>query len=332
MDHYIDIRPVSGKGLGVFARSEISRGTLIYAEAPILRTSSNVLDLPDCDRILDQIQSQLSQHDRHTLFSLSNSFPDLNQVTGIVKTNWFEIDGQTAMRAIFPFSSFLNHSCLANAYWSWNSTSQQGRLYALQNVEKDQEITIAYFPDGIWFLPRNDRLAYIDKMYNFACCCQVCTAHFTKRIESDNRRALLLLLGGDIVSQVQMLKKGFLLYHNPARALAQCHEMLRVLCSEEITLDDKATGAFYNAFEICIAHRDFARAIAFARQILQMVRASRGYDADGVAHWEKLMRTPWMHEISGKTKWWWTEPEDVKADDAPDFEEWLWERERWRAG
>lgn len=324
------IQAVPGKGRGIVATANILRGTLIIAEDSLLKFSADILAFPNCALILEQLQSNLGQHDRGLVNSLHNAYPDLNRLEGIVKSNSLPCGDRPEKRGIFPICSFFNHSCLSNAQFSWSKAMQRGRVYALHNIPQGQEISISYIPDHIWHSTRDERLAWIYQTYNFGCLCQVCTGDPVSVIDSNQRRTFLQQIYCDIGSQIGMLKEGNLVYHNPARALAQLHHVLQLLYTEGDPRDNKTRTAFYNAFQICVGHGDVARATAFMRLAVRITKDWKGSDSDGFAAWEGLVAGPWRHAIANKTAWWKTRQEDAKAETAPDFNEWLWARERER--
>lgn len=67
---------------------------------------------------------------------------------GIFDTNNFEMhktqNGRSQRIGLLYESSRLNHSCKLNAYWTWNRMLNCHTIYAMAEIDKNDEITVSY--------------------------------------------------------------------------------------------------------------------------------------------------------------------------------------------
>jgi hypothetical protein len=107
-----------GKGLGAFARPNISLGTLILSEKPLFKVPSLVQHAERVQNAVAQSLCALDKEQQRRFLELSNNFPHV--FMGIVKTSGIPLGVDAKEGGIFPTFSPFNHSCVANAVYSWN--------------------------------------------------------------------------------------------------------------------------------------------------------------------------------------------------------------------
>ncbi|KAF2488254.1 hypothetical protein BU16DRAFT_587044 [Lophium mytilinum] len=93
---------------------------------------------------------------------------------------------------VFEEISMINHSCLPNAVFAWDSERGLATVHATQQIPHGQEILIEYDCD-MTFLPAATRTPLILQELNFQCVCPLCTAAINTA-DSDNRRTQLQVL------------------------------------------------------------------------------------------------------------------------------------------
>ncbi|KAF1983591.1 SET domain-containing protein [Aulographum hederae CBS 113979] len=98
-------------------------------------------------------------------------------------TNAFQLsrrDGDNDERGrrdgLFPTASRLNHSCLPNAYWSFNTTDDEGmeglmEVRATHVIQAGEEILITYVPT---LSTKEERRELLWEGYGFECHCVAC--------------------------------------------------------------------------------------------------------------------------------------------------------------
>ncbi|KAJ5312805.1 hypothetical protein N7508_003635 [Penicillium antarcticum] len=152
-----EIRDIPGKGKGAIALEDIKGGTLILSES-ILCMTPRIWE--GCSReerqsgFANQLRG-LNQDQMQAFFDLQNRYSEDGLIEGIMKTNGIcsESDANTA--GIFLLCSRFNHSCLANAVYSWNTTNSYKTIYAVKNIPQGEEITVSYLANEEWMSSRD---------------------------------------------------------------------------------------------------------------------------------------------------------------------------------
>lgn len=117
------LKDVLGKGKGIVAIENISKGTRILSEEPVITTPGYQ---QDDERLKSHISQQvdiLSEPQRQSFLSLHNLYPFQNiveQSLGIIRTNTLPIEADGIGAGIFLEASRINHACDNNAQKAWN--------------------------------------------------------------------------------------------------------------------------------------------------------------------------------------------------------------------
>jgi hypothetical protein len=169
----IEVKETPEKGLGIFARMQIPRGTRIIAETPLLRAkavttySVNVQD--SFERLSSESQRaylQLHGYASPTLKKDNDwaSLPELNRkVLAIYAANRWGRD-------VFWLASRFNHSCIPNVHNAYNPIIRMETFHSIRDIEAGEELTISYL-SGISV--RDERQAQL-KSWGFQCSCPAC--------------------------------------------------------------------------------------------------------------------------------------------------------------
>lgn len=182
------IKESPGKGLGMFAAKDIPKGTRTLAERPFF-TLAEVPDSPTdqigSNNITDAIR-RLPDSERRKFLSLHcPARYDCDIIFSIYEANSFEMGNGTG---ICLDASRINHSCIPNAHYSWNSTIKQETVHAMKDIRKGEEITISYVP-AINTLEERQRLL---RPYVFTCDCPACHLDIGFGLSSLIRRRRML--------------------------------------------------------------------------------------------------------------------------------------------
>ncbi|KAK3066120.1 hypothetical protein LTR53_017653 [Teratosphaeriaceae sp. CCFEE 6253] len=262
---------VAGTGFGMVSSQTIAKGTLITSEKPLVAVPEHFNQLS----ILRQLQ-RLDREKRDSFFALKNTWTGLQPVEGIIKTNAIPLGKGSARGAIFLICSRFNHSCTANAAYHWNEDVGEERVFAVQNIKSGEEITVNYLRDELWYLPTDERKAEISKTYGFQCQCVRCSCvDQVDRKKSDERRVRMAKID-------EIVGDGVAIVTNPSKALSSCREALTLL-QEEGESEIRSEAVLYDAFQICVAHGDLAR----AELALEAKKVWQGGDAPGL---EEMLR------------------------------------------
>ena len=146
---------------------------------------------------------KLKESEQREFFSLSNChrgrFPPL---IGICRTNALPcgdqstLAGETAERAgIFLLGSRFNSSCIPNVNNFWDDTRQKISFRALRDIDVGEELCICYTE---LFSPHAERQRKGKLAFGFDCTCATCTLPTTEQKASDERRAGIQRLYGEI--------------------------------------------------------------------------------------------------------------------------------------
>lgn len=154
-----EIKDTDSKGLGVFAITKITQGTLIHSEVPLIKIDKSYYMASDVEEAFgalseDQKPAYLALASAHgqdpRRYPLGGPHPDLadeeknrimeqhhartaKEATLLSRfmTNAIEC-GKGA--AIFDVTSRFNHSCVPNAHFAWNEKLGIETVYAIKDI------------------------------------------------------------------------------------------------------------------------------------------------------------------------------------------------------
>ena len=186
-------------GKGAFATRDIQRGDLILSERAIFSMPAG--SGPSIVRSIGAAVQNLSPIDLDSYLSLHNSHKTCScfstPLLGIFTTNSFEVIDYEM--GICLKASRFNHSCSPNARFSYNSNTDEIRIYALRTIPRGEEIFVAYFFGiPLYGSPRHSRQATLRTTYHFTCACSVCSLPEAESKRSDARRQRVAELLEDI--------------------------------------------------------------------------------------------------------------------------------------
>ena len=314
-DQLYTIKEIPGKGNGLLAATNISKGTRIISESPLLKVPRGGVSKEQLRNSLSKQVAALKPDQREAFLALQNSFenedgPEL----GRVRTNALPLGSDAVTGAIFLTSSRINHSCNQNAQNTWNENLQKLTIHAIRDISEGDEITIFYLTAR---RNRNDRLHELQTNFRFTCSCSLCSLPPDQQKTSDER-------WDKIQSLDQSIGDGSRVMSVPLQALHDVHKLLNILQQEAIT-DASVPRAYYDAFQIAVTHGDIARASIFAERAGSSRAVLEGNDSPTVQKMQKLSRNPSQHMAYGfSSKWRTTRGEIPKDLDEAEFERWLW--------
>jgi hypothetical protein len=214
-----EIRVSGAKGLGVFAKSFIPRGTRILSERPLLGiqldqdagdiyTASNLLSLQDRQRLMKlsaHITKELSflrwsqaiwYKIRRTASSILGrsqgiqpllSLKDHVTVLSIFRSNAFNLGSRSPIQqAVFRQISRINHSCVPNAQGNFHDTLGSLNVHATRDIQVGEELTLNYLQEE--GAARESRQSRLLSGYGFTCDCPACDLTSSQgRLGEENR-------------------------------------------------------------------------------------------------------------------------------------------------
>ncbi len=315
------VEQVLEKGDEVVACSDIARGIMIISESSLftlsclIRNSQRVFEL-----ILQQVRA-LNRDQQRSFFALRNSFKELFSFEEIVKINAMPLSINASSDEIFPNCSRFNHSCCSNASYSWCNKLELERIFAVKDIKEEEEISVSYLFVQFEMTSESERRRHLLNEFEFQCYCDICFQNIEDASASDTRRRKL--------SQLNVaIGDGILIVTNSGRALKSCKDVLQLL-KEEKESDVTVYVAYYDAFQMCVAHGDFGRASAMAGLAAKAKSDCQGNDADGIEKIGRFIQSSQTHRLAGITNKWRSIVEHARSSKSEGFEEWLWRKAEW---
>ncbi|KAK3364665.1 hypothetical protein B0T25DRAFT_470953 [Lasiosphaeria hispida] len=315
------IKAIPGKGQGMVATANITRGTRILSESPIFRVPRDEHNYHTLERIIGREVERLSRDRSERFFALHNTHGNNHSpALGTARTNALPLGPDAAEGGIFLESSRINHSCRQNAQNTWNANLGKITIHAVRDIKEGEEITISYLANSENHAVRQSRLR---DTFHFACACELCALPVMLRRQSDRRLDRIARLDGQIGDGVHIVS-------TPLSCLRDAHELLRLLEEEGIG-DARLARVYYDALQIAIAHGDQARARVFAQRAYAARVVVEGEDSPDAARVRKYAERPAAHRLFGTTMKWRQAvtkiPLGLKGDE---FENWLWKKAKGR--
>ncbi|KAI0903494.1 hypothetical protein F4823DRAFT_618288 [Ustulina deusta] len=308
-----EVMAIPGRGKGLVAKVDIPKGTRIICENPLFTLRSSAP--PSLHRLVAEKLKLLPKDKQREFLSLHNNFPGQYAFAGIMRTNALPCGPGSPVGGIYPTVCLINHSCIPNAHNNWNEEAQHETIHATKDILAGEEILISY-ADG----SSQARQRKLRESFGFQCSCELCSQPLQAIQASDKRRADIEQLDETIGNPVAMAS-------SPQKSLAACHDLLHVL-------DQEYGGAviallarlYYDAFQICVAHGDQARASVFAERSYMSRVECEGEDSPETQKVKGLMQDPTKHPSFSacSTRWRRTRTARPRNVDADSFDKWLW--------
>ncbi|TID21701.1 hypothetical protein E6O75_ATG05096 [Venturia nashicola] len=168
--HLFEVRETEGKGLGIFAKEDIRRGTLVLSETPLFsfNSSDGTTDaaLLSAFANLPSLETQ-AYLDLHAY--LPPDYPVVNiseegrKVLGVYSANAWA-------GGVVDLGSRFNHSCVPNVHLSHDPRTQIYDFRLVRDVKAGEELTASYIS---LFLTRKERQDNLVR-WGFECACPAC--------------------------------------------------------------------------------------------------------------------------------------------------------------
>ncbi|KAL3426788.1 set domain-containing protein 5 [Phlyctema vagabunda] len=312
-----EIKHIPGKGKGLVARFNISKGTRIICEKPLLTTGPMPPD--QLESFLATKLKAMSRESQQQFLSLHNNSRTKKPFSGTFKTNALPCGSGSPVGAVYPTVCLINHSCLPNAHNNWNSSEEHETIHAIRSIERGAEITISYDRGGT----AGERQAFLQESFGFTCTCSGCTLPSSSIQASDKRRTQIRHLDEAIGDPLRMMR-------SPQESLRDCHSLIQVL---DLEFDGCASALvarlYYDAFQISIAHGDQARASTFAERAYKARVICEGEDSPATLRAKALALQPTLYSNfeAYSRKWKSTRASVPKGLDAVNFDKWLFRQQ-----
>jgi len=316
-----EVREVEAKGRGLVARCDITAGTRLISEKPFF-TAPKTQSISSMESTI-QPELARSPQIKQQLLALHSGFPEKKDhpLSEIFYTNCFDCDQGTL--GVYNTICLLNHSCLPNVDYCWNSDTKSATIHATRPIKTGEELTVSYFayaPDDY-----ETRQKWLKKTFNFTCICELCSLPAPLLAASDSRR-----------HQIRALYKGLRdnkrFKNEPDGCLRDCYSRLQLLREEyrESGGGIMVAQVYWCAFQVCILHGDQARAKVFAERAWEMGVRCEGEDNPATRMIRGSVENPAGHENFGVSRMWESGKGDVpRGLSEEEFEKWLWRQGAW---
>ncbi|KAI0348155.1 SET domain-containing protein [Trametopsis cervina] len=160
---------IVGKGKGLVATRFLARGTLIVAEKPIIQLPRGFNE--------NMTQNEMRDYASNTAMEILMTFPGDSRPDQIITSRFKHFlpmdDNKKFVSGLFETICRANHSCIPNAFFSWNDSQGKETLYATVDIQKGEEIEVMYIDETE---PRvgGDCRAYMEREFGFTCMCPAC--------------------------------------------------------------------------------------------------------------------------------------------------------------
>lgn len=184
------VRTTENKGYGMFATEKILAGTLVIEEQFLFKLCQHYTSVKQKMADIDKSLSSLTPEMQNTFYQLSDCHrPEKPTALTIYQTNALPLGPGSLSNAIFPTIARINHSCMPNSHHHWNPREAKETVYAVRDIEKNEEILISYIDT---YMDRASRETKLKEYFNFLCNCQLCSVSDPVAIKkSDVRRRVL---------------------------------------------------------------------------------------------------------------------------------------------
>jgi hypothetical protein len=146
-------------GKGLYTKKDFSIGDIILVEEPfyIVNGKMNKNIMNKIFELKDSVEND-------------NKTGDINKkIFNILNTNRINLDGNGY--GLFTIISRINHSCISNVRYFWNSIEKKEYIIAVRDIKKDEEITVSYGETIL--MSYDERKQYLFN-WNFTCDCLIC--------------------------------------------------------------------------------------------------------------------------------------------------------------
>ncbi len=311
-----EIRDMPGKGKGLVAIKDITPGTLIISESPLLTTEGISSSDPEASEAhLATSFSSLSLKQQDAYMALHNNHSETDPkrpLSGIMKSNGYPMGGGHG--GVCEIIARINHACNPNGVQFWNELREELTVYAMRPIPSGTEITTSYLMGGT----SSERKSNLKDQFGFECACELCSLPKEKREQSDTRlrraQELDALIGDERTP-----------YEEPDRVLKACKELFDIYELESIK-DGRVSRLYYDAFQTCNLHSDLARARCFVKYYCDAKQMAEGKDSINVLEERRYIKDPRKHgSFGGEKGIWRTDTKDVpRGLGRKDFARWLW--------
>ncbi|KAF7131479.1 hypothetical protein CNMCM5793_004704 [Aspergillus hiratsukae] len=278
--HLIEVRESPSKGLGVFAKANIPCGTRVIAEPALLEVSGRDANMnSNANDILQAYESLLPSQQKLYL-SLHGFACTLykEKVERDMRQDWLQLTElhrtvlsiyvANTFGAVFLLGSRINHSCVPNLDFSYNSALGKETFHAIRDISAGEELTISYINGSN--RTRSQRRTELDK-WGFQCTCEACEDTVRGR-EREEKRVQLFDLDQMLALDIRIGTKA------SCRMALQIVQRLAAIQKSEGLLGRELGLSYHDAARYCLKLGNARMALLWAQKELEVDRYCVGED------------------------------------------------------
>lgn len=318
-----EVKEIPGKGRGLVARVDIATGTRILCEKPLLTVQP--MAPSEVERAVAAKLKLLPKTEQRQFLSLHNHYPGRYPLSGIVKTNALPAAARPRAASTRRRASSTTAACPTR---TTAGTAARGARRCTRSATSARATRSPSRTTGAG-RGRSGRRSCA-RLLGFQCeCAGGCL--FTS--SSSSAAAALLLQASD--SRRLRLRRlddstgdAGLMARNPGKSLRLCRALLRDLADEFGPGNALLARTCYDAFQVCVAHGDLARAAVFARRMYEARVVCEGEDSPDTQRAAALASDPAGHAIFKAFGSAWQTPRDAvrpPEQDEARFNKWLFQ-------
>ncbi|TFL02976.1 hypothetical protein BDV98DRAFT_591785 [Pterulicium gracile] len=280
------VTDLPGRGKGLIATRNISRGELILRDKPLFVFPASIHGSPH--ELIAKHLTELTDYQRAQFHGLSylpvSSEADIP--LSIFQANAVAAGAGTV--GLFPNFARLNHGCAGafNAVYSFREKEGEIVVHAVKNIAAGSELLTTYFDTK---RPRASRQVHLLQAYGFSCQCSTCSLAPSLSTLSDQRLEQMSLLYqrlGLWSSNPQQLRKGA-----EGEEAVEIARKIWSIGSEEGYVSERGQLAA-DVVHICLAHSDVRAAQAWADLAIRWYGYELGRDCLQIEIVKKLIARP----------------------------------------
>ncbi|KAI0446911.1 SET domain-containing protein [Xylaria telfairii] len=260
---------ISGKGTGLVATRDISKGEIVMVQIPSLVVQASAhISMADEEREL-LYSAALETLPGSAQREFNNQFG--NSITDKINKNGFTIylNGERYIACV-PKMAKMNHDCRPNVHYEFNGIQLTSR--AMRRISEGQELTDTYIRP---LQPRVNRQHQLLK-WGFSCTCTLCKATDDEVAESDSRIAVITQLIQDLTEKREKFDAG--------------SRLVDLVQQERL---DAYLGLAYTRAALSYARfGDKERTISYAKYAVEAITVESGADHTDALNMKRLAENP----------------------------------------
>jgi len=233
-------------GKGLYAKKDFNIGDIILVEEPFYILNEKNIEDENIKKKIFELKNSV-ENDNKTL--------DIIKIINIIKTNSISLDGNGS--GLFTIISRINHSCISNARYFWNSIENKEYIIAVRDIKKDEEITVSYGETIL--MSYDERKQYLFNRWKFNCECLIC-----KDNEIDLIKKKLKKLD-DMISSLSLQNK-FEIAFNCAEKMLEL--IKNTLLEEDLLFKNKI---YYDMYQLLMYRMNVSKANTYLEKYLSLI-------------------------------------------------------------